>query len=866
MSYSFPRNRLAVVIAGAIASQFIANPNAMAASEANAANKQDKIIITGSRIKRTEVEGAATVISMTSEEMQQQGFTTLYEALSSVTSATGSFVGEQYAGGFQPNAQAVNFRGLGAGRTLYLLDGKRIADYPAPYNGQSNFVNLSHIPLAMVERVEIMAGGASAIYGSDAMAGVVNIITRSNLDNSTLSVRFGDTKRGGGENTRLQWFGGKVGKGFENLWALEFKQKEAVTGADREYVGERRLQTTYALTDYFNTGNLETTADVCAQFTFQYREDNNGSYCVGYPDRMKTLANEREGWNLFDRITFEQGDYDELYLELHLWQQTAHSNSGPLFFQTERPVAVVDDQFNLVELFEYARYFSASEFSDTDAEHKEYGADIQIGFKGFTNTYHDYEISLSHSFQNSEDRLNLLKEEAVTEFFLGEYLGLNSINNVPVDVYTNTDMTRLDRPLTEAEMDQIIGEDLSKLDSSITTLSFTLSGDMFDLGDSSVQFAAVVEASKKSYEIDLHPRTLDTTGEGWYGRTGTEGKGSRTSYGAGLETLWPITDNLKLTLAGRYDKYDDQTAVDDAWTYNIGLEYRPTDSLLIRSTSSSNFRAPDMHLVYANSGGAFYPGTDVYAITSGSLELEEETGTSHTLGVVYEPMDNLSLSVDLYQLELDGLVEFENPIALRNDFVLCQTDAAFAADNPELCLMVNDRVSFANGIFTVETYPVNTSYQKQRGIDSSMRYRLEAGGAGVFTFTANHTNVLDSEKQPFVGAEVDTNWRNNRFNNDLRSRFRSSVNWELSDWRVTLMSNRLGTISSFDSSERLDSWTTYNLTAGYTFDSNLTLEVIINNLTDEYPRLENTGVWPYFNHQHYNAMGRAWSVEARLEF
>ncbi|NVK86469.1 MAG: TonB-dependent receptor, partial [Gammaproteobacteria bacterium] len=448
----------------------------------------------------------------------------------------------------------------------------------------------------------------------------------------------------------------------------------------------------------------------------------------------------------------------------------------------------------------------------------------------------------------------------------GEYLGLNSINNVPVDVYTNTDMTRLDRPLTEAEMDQIIGEDLSKLDSSITTLSFTLSGDMFELGDNTVQFAAVVEASKKSYEIDLHPRTLDTTGEGWYGRTGTEGKGSRTSYGAGLETLWPITDNLKLTLAGRYDKYDDQTAVDDAWTYNIGLEYRPTDSLLIRSTSSSNFRAPDMHLVYANSGGAFYPGTDVYAITSGSLELEEETGTSHTLGVVYEPMDNLSLSVDLYQLELDGLVEFENPIALRNDFVLCQTDPAFAADYPELCLMVNDRVSFANGIFTVETYPVNTSYQKQRGIDSSMRYRLEAGGAGVFTFTANHTNVLDSEKQPFVGAEVDTNWRNNRFNNDLRSRFRSSVNWELSDWRVTLMSNRLGTISSFDSSERLDSWTTYNLTAGYTFDSNLTLEVIINNLTDEYPRLENTGVWPYFNHQHYNAMGRAWSVEARLEF
>jgi len=863
MSIIHPKSRMAILVATAIACQF-STTNVTAAE--NSANK-DKIIITGSRIKRTEVEGAATVISITSEEMQQQGFNTLYEALSSVTSATGSVVGEQFSNGFQPNAQAVNFRGLGAGRTLYLLDGKRIADYPSPYNGQSNFVNLSHIPLAMVERVEIMSGGASAIYGSDAMAGVVNIITRKSLDTTTLSYRYGDTKRGGAESHRLQWYGGKQGEGFDNLWSFELKQKDAVLGSDRKYLSEREPQFAYGFYNYFDPADpqrlQETTPEICASFEFQYQSDDNGSFCQDYVHRTKTLANEREGWNLFDRITFEQGDYNELYLELHLWQQDAASSSGPLYFQTERPTVVLDAQNNITGIFEYGRYLS--EFKDTDVDHKEYGADIQIGFKGFTETYHDYEISLTHSFQNSEDSLFLLKEEAARAFFFGNYLGVNSINNVPVDVYIESDMTQLFRPLTEQELATILGEDLSKKDSSISTASFTLSGDMFQFGKDRVQFAAIVEASKKSYEIDLHPRTLNNTGEGWVDRTGTEGKGSRTSYGAGLETLWPLTDNLKLTLAGRYDKYDDSTAVDDAWTYNVGLEYRPTEQLLLRATSSTNFRAPDMHLVYAAEGGAYY-GSDVYATTRGSLELEEETGTSHTLGVVYEPLESLSVSVDFYQLELDGLVEFENPIALRNDYVLCETDADFAANNPDFCLMVGDRVTYANGIFNVETYPVNTAYQKQFGVDTSFRYILATNDIGTFTFTANHTNVLKSEKQPFVGAEIDTNWRNNRLNNNLRSRFRSTVNWSLDDWRVTLLSNRLGTVSSFDSSERLDSWTTYNLTAGYFINNEFSVEVIINNLTDEYPRIENTGSWPYFNHQHYNALGRSWSVEGRYTF
>ena len=315
----------------------------------NKYNPDEKIVITGSRIKRTEVEGAATVVSMSAEEMQEQGFTTLFEALGSFTSATGSFVGEQFASGFQANAQALNFRGLGAGRTLYLLDGRRIADYPSPYNGESNFVNLAHIPLAMIERVEVMAGGASAIYGSDAMAGVVNIITKKNLASQTLTARIGETVEGGADSKRVQWFGGVEKKNFKNLWAIEAYDSEPLLGSDRPSIGSNESSPSLGIASAFFSDGLpfyNIDQDTCDDFgytqeTYDVR-GNEGAFCVSNIDQYKTLKNDRTRYNLFDRISFEQGDYDELYLELHLWTSEAKSNSGPLFWSTTRPVQVND--------------------------------------------------------------------------------------------------------------------------------------------------------------------------------------------------------------------------------------------------------------------------------------------------------------------------------------------------------------------------------------------------------------------------------------------------------------------------------------------------------------------------------------------
>ena len=157
----------------------------------------DKIEVVGSRIKRAEVEGPSPVTVISTDQLEREGFVTVAQTLQTITQNAGSSQNElNSAGGFTPNGTPVNLRGLGAGRTLLLINGRRAADYPFPYNGQSNFQNFGNIPTAAVERIEILSGGASAIYGSDAVAGVINVVLKKNFDGDDFKLRTGTTTTG----------------------------------------------------------------------------------------------------------------------------------------------------------------------------------------------------------------------------------------------------------------------------------------------------------------------------------------------------------------------------------------------------------------------------------------------------------------------------------------------------------------------------------------------------------------------------------------------------------------------------------------------------------------------------------------------
>ena len=181
-----------------------------------------------------------------------------------------------------------------------------------------------------------------------------------------------------------------------------------------------------------------------------------------------------------------------------------------------------------------------------------------------------------------------------------------------------------------------------------------LTGDLFDLPAGPLSMAAIVEASSQGYELNSDPRVQPGVVQ-LYNLTGTNGGGERDRYAAGIEFSIPIFSTLKASLAGRFDKYDDITAVDDAKTWNAGLEWRPMESLLIRGSYATSFKAPDLHWVFSEGSGSFGNTQDpwrciaaganptcagysysMFSVTRGDPNLEEETGKSWSTGFVWD--------------------------------------------------------------------------------------------------------------------------------------------------------------------------------------------------------------------------------------
>ena len=141
-----------------------------------AAQEAQEIIVTGSRIPTILDQGPSPITTIGSDTIRANGYTSVPELLSAMTQNSGQTQSPQSGSSadFTPGAQQVDLRGLGPNHTLVLINGRRIADFPLPYVGRSNFTDISNIPVSLIEQVEILSGAGSAIYGSDAIAGVVN--------------------------------------------------------------------------------------------------------------------------------------------------------------------------------------------------------------------------------------------------------------------------------------------------------------------------------------------------------------------------------------------------------------------------------------------------------------------------------------------------------------------------------------------------------------------------------------------------------------------------------------------------------------------------------------------------------------------
>src|SRR3954471_8680930 len=181
----------------------------------------EEVVVTGSLIPQSKPDTVSPLITVSAADIENEGFRDAYEALRMLPVANGQVQDSQFTGGFTPAQSSISLFGLDPSFTLTLLNGSPLADYPLACNGASDITDLANIPVGLIDHIDVLTGAASSIYGSSAIAGVVNVVLKDKADGTSISVRGGGYSQGGGVNERLQISSGFGRDKLDVIYGLE---------------------------------------------------------------------------------------------------------------------------------------------------------------------------------------------------------------------------------------------------------------------------------------------------------------------------------------------------------------------------------------------------------------------------------------------------------------------------------------------------------------------------------------------------------------------------------------------------------------------------------------------------------------------
>ena len=896
-----------------------------------------EVVVTGSRIKRVLSEGATPVTILTNEEITKEGFQTVADALQTLNqNTTSSFTGDLAVTGFSPNAQVVNLRNLGPGYTLTLINGRRPAQYPQPYNRDNNVVNVRAIPQAAIERIEVLTGGASAIYGADAVAGVVNIITRKDFDGDSINVNGGTTYEGGGDSYNISYTGGRTGDNWSGVVALQYGQNDPIFASERKKFADLRngplgtfVNPALSLVALDSASGRPTTNQnllypgqaLCDQYGYSNPTPGvptvRGNYCGSFNQvASRSIQNAYKFYSVYASGNYDISENLSLFASATYYKSDAKASSGTEFWGTS------GSQFNLTSsggrtafyfdptfgtFVQLQRVFNPFELGGSEAVatlFDEKTWDATIGARGTIFDDYDWEVSYMKSEYNYvQDRPRLLAK-AMQDLFLGPRLGF--VSGQPA---YNLNRTAWLTPFTPEQYRSVSTRIQNVADTGSETLNATLSGTVMDLPAGPLGFAVVAEWGSQDVDLRSDPRLnpLRPIDDQTVYNLVSSGRtiGTRDRMAAGLEVRVPILSSLTANLAGRWDKYDDISEVDDAFTYQLGLEWRPLDSLLLRGSLSTSFRAPDMQLIYAEGAASFSSILDAYSCRSGTgpaagrgprttaqcnvsgdptiytaqsliagnPRLKEEEGESMTAGFVWDVNDRFSVSADYYRIKLnDAASQLSSTFLLTNE-ANCRlgtnpdgtpfnqaADSAFCQNVVGLITRQSAPGTTLDGtVQRINTAYINTANIETSGVDSTVRFSVPTDSLGTFGVNVAYTIVLSDKYRQFLTDPL-IDYRDNIANFNSRSRVRATLSWTRKDWNATLLGTRYGSIGNSVNAAgtnavgtaygaRLAPFMLYNLSVGKSFGDHVRAQLAVVNVFNNTDREDPSATgYPFFEY------------------
>lgn len=739
-------------------------------AQAASARSMPVVEITGSRLKRTDAETPSPVDIITRADIARSGKTDLSEVVRSLAADNNGSIGLGNVSGFAMGASGVSLRGLAVNATLVLVNGRRMVRYGLADDAQRTFVNLSAIPLDIVDRIEVLKDGASAIYGSDALAGVVNIILRDQFQGASANVSYGWTEAGGGETPRASLTGG-IGNlatdGYNLFVNLEASRQNAIRSGDRagrKWIGVGDLRPYgYDFTaggigpnigGWFdsasgaaNPNRFGAVSPATGPIAWRQLPGCNSTISLptglgGCPyDRVKeygVIRPEESKLNLYLRGTMKVSSTFEPYVELGRF--VSDTNSTWVFGPTgvnemwvdpvsksvknnsrlPLPAGHPDNPLGVNGLLSYL----TADAGPRSFEHDNTAWRALVGAKGEWGAW-SYDAGLLYGHNTTTRILRGFIRDSVLQ------AGLDGTG--PFGYYR----LGANAGLNSAAFYRTLSPEISTDNTSVlTVLDVKASRDLMALAGGPLGLLVGAEYRRETLAAPAPPYTNigDIVGWPYYVYSGEQKVGSVFA-----EARAPVSKRLELDGAVRVDKvWDSETSV----TPKLGVKWTPLRQLALRGTYAEGFRAPNQVEQGGNNTNAAaldLLGRGFLSVIRyvGNPDLKPEKSRTLTLGAIYEPVRATSVGATYWWLERTDEINGTDPYAILSN------SAAFAR-----ATVVRDA---QGNVLEVSAPFQNNSRSRLQGIDFDVNHRLQIGHFGTLSAKLKWT-YLDYYRKRFTGG------------------------------------------------------------------------------------------------------------------
>jgi iron complex outermembrane receptor protein len=810
------------------------------------------IEVTGSRLKRADVEGAVPVIVIDRAQIDASGDVSVADVLRDTTFASfGNF--KPQSGSSAQSLATIDLRGLGSGRTLVLVDGRRAPTNPMSASSGSD---LNAIPLAAVERIEILSDGASAVYGSDAIGGVVNIITRKDFNGVEIRYGYGSTEVRGGDTEEMSVvFGASSDR--TRLFGGASSSKRGMVFT-RDQIGGQSLGVSTYGNNYYDWDNLfdgdPATSPIqpvpgfdCTQGAFWA----TGSGLCSF-DFNSVAANEAKVDN---KSVFVRGDHQinddwSFYGSASVTKVETFGRYAPV-----PGVVVVEDgtpndinsgvmcgpggcapgTTDGLPTYYFHRFAAAGNRDNfTDSTN----ADYLIGFQGQLTD----RVSVDFGLRRTDYKF--------TELGRGYIVGSLANEAANRGDYDLSNPYGADPTVLSSIQATINRDSRWTTDEIFGSVYF----DIFEMGGGTSN--AVIGAE---YREDAYFDQYDSLSEAGVvlGSAGNSSGGTRDAKAIFFEWLLPFTSTFDITIAGRYDDYSDYGS---DFSPKVAFRWQPLETLTFRGSYGQGFRAPGLDILTQKTTFSAEPVNDPQScVALGAPEdcelqvdtfflanpnLNSEQSTQWSVGFVWDPLEWLDISIDYYDIEVEDSIAQITP----QDIINSDLDPDTYGPIPpgfSITRRANgsiDRIvtGFANeGTVTTKGIDARVNTEFDLGNWGELRNQLTVSWIDEFVVDDNRGSVID-----FAGRYGTP---------DLRATLYNA--WTFGDWTASWNINYIDGQSNGTPTTTVGGYATNDVQLSWKAPWNATIAIGATNVGDRYPQLRDFDGRPW-NFFLYDAYGR----------